>query len=78
MTGRELILYILENHLEDEVLITKDRISSLLFMTDKEAAVKFGVGLETVLMWHKLGMLEGTTAGKTLLILGNSKDPRKE
>lgn len=78
MTGRELIIYILENNLEDEVLITKDRISSLLFMTDKEAAVKFGVGVETVQLWHKLGMLESTHAGETLLILGNSKNPRKE
>lgn len=46
MTGKELILYILENDLENEDVI-KDGVFIWL-MDEKEAAVKFDVGVATI------------------------------
>lgn len=76
MTGRELILYILENNLENEVVI-KDGIFIWL-MSEDEAAVKFGVGVETVKAWYVCGMLSGTKIGDHLYFLRNVSDPRKK
>ena len=56
MTGRDLIIYILENHLEDEELFKDGKIPGLL--TYEEAAVKFAVGKETIIAWVKLGYLK--------------------
>ena len=56
MTGRDLIIYILENHLEDEELFKDGKIPGLL--TYEEAAVKFGVGVETIKLWLVLGYLK--------------------
>lgn len=76
MTGKELIMYILQNDLENEVVI-KDGIFVWL-MSDKEAAVKFDVGVETVRAWYVTGMLSGTKIGDTLYFLRNATDPRKD
>ena len=48
MTGRELVLYILANNLEDD---------TVSFMT-MSAAVKFHVGIETIRAWVSLGQLD--------------------
>lgn len=50
MTGREFILYILTNHLEDEQLFDESG-KFICFMTEQEAAVKFGVGTSTIRTW---------------------------
>ena len=76
MTGRELMLYILENGLEDEIVI-KDGIFVWL-MSEEEAAVKFNVGVETVKAWYVCGMLSGTKIGDRLYFLRNVSDPRKK
>ena len=76
MTGRDLMLYILENHLEDEIVI-KDGIFIWL-MTEEEAAVKFNTGVETVRAWYVCGMLDGTKIGDHLYFLRNASDPRKD
>ena len=57
MTGRELIIYILKNGLEDEPVI-KDGVL-LGFMTSVEAAEKFNVGTATINVWLNRGILEG-------------------
>lgn len=75
MTGKELILYILENDLENEVII-KDGVFIWL-MDEKEAAVKFDVGVATVRAWYACGQLDGTKIGDHLYFLRNAKDPRK-
>ena len=59
MTGRDLIIYILENHLEDEELFKDGKLPGL--MTYEEAAVKFAVGKETIIAWVKLGYLKAVT-----------------
>ena len=76
MTGRELIVYILQNNLEDEVVI-KDGIFIWL-MNEEEAAVKFGVGIAQVKAWYMCGMLSGTKIGDHLYFLRNVADPRKD
>lgn len=59
MTGRDLIIYILQNHLEDEEVFKDGKFIG--FLTPKEAAVKFGVSDATIHAWMSLGMLEGAT-----------------
>lgn len=66
MTGRELIIYILENNLEDEVIL-KDGVI-LGMMVEEEAAVKYGVGPATIKAWYEQGILSGLKVGKTIFI----------
>ena len=76
MTGKELILYILQNDLENEVII-KDG-TFVWLMNEEEAAVKFGVGVATIKSWYIYGMLRGTKIGEHLYFLRNTTDPRKD
>ena len=76
MTGKELILYILQNNLVNEIVI-KDGIFVWL-MNEEEAAVKFGVGVATIKAWYIYGMLSGTKIGDHLYFLRNTSDPRKK
>lgn len=76
MTGKEVIMYILQNDLENEVVI-KDGIF-VGFMSEEEAAVKFGVGVATIRVWNLCGMLNGIKIGDRLYFLRNSNDPRKD
>lgn len=76
MTGRDLILYILENHLEDEVVIENGVFVWL--MSEEEAAVKFGVGVAQIRAWYMCKMLSGTKIGDRLYFLRSTADPRKD
>ena len=76
MTGKELILYILQNNLENEVVI-KDGVFVWL-MNEEEAAAKFGVGVATIKAWYIYGMLSGTKIGDHLYFWRNANDPRRE
>ena len=73
MTGRELIMYILENGLENEDVFKGGRPAG--FMTLQEAAVKFGVGASTVNAWISLDKLDYVSIGGMLYIPGNAKSP---
>lgn len=74
MTGKELILYILQNNLEDTVVFGDDFFAS--FMTVKEAAVKFEVGEATVRAWYHYNRLPGFKFGNTLYFCKDAVDPR--
>lgn len=74
MTGRELILYILKNHLEDEPIYKDGKL--LGYMTEVEAAEKFGVGLSTIKVWVNQELLQGILIGATIYIPENSKNPK--
>ena len=74
MTGKELILYILHNNLEDTVVLQNGVFIG--FMTEEEAAVKFGVGLATIQAWYQCKMLPGTKIGDSLYFLKDVADPR--
>lgn len=71
MLGRDLIIYILQNNLEDSPVFEDGKI--LGFLTDEEAAVKFGVGSATVKIWVELDMLDGVKIGDRLYIPANAK-----
>lgn len=55
MTGRELIIYILEHNLEDEPVFKDGKFVG--FMTLDEAAAKMHVGRATVEAWVALGSM---------------------
>ena len=50
MTGKELIVYILQNDLEDEVIFQNNRFIG--FASEEELASKFSVGVETIKWWY--------------------------
>lgn len=66
MTGRDLIVYILENHLEDEPIFKDGKIIG--FMTEEEAALAFGVGVACVQTWAKLGIIFSVQVGNKYYI----------
>lgn len=59
MTGRELIVYILQNGLEDQEVFENGKFVG--FATAEEAAVKKNVGVATIRAWMKLGIVDGVT-----------------
>jgi hypothetical protein len=75
MTGKELIMYILQNDLENEIIV-KDGIF-IGFMNEEEAAIKFGVGVATIKAWYACKMLTGTNIGNRVYFLRNVPDPRR-
>lgn len=75
MTGRDLIIYILRNNLENEEVV-KDG-TFIGFMDEKEAASKFEVGISTVRTWSDLGVIEGYRIGGTIFFFRDTSDPRK-
>lgn len=75
MTGRELIMYILANGLEDEPMYVDKE--SLKFLSVEEAAVKFGVGNATIKAWFQLGVIEGYKLGDKIYIAPTIRSPLK-
>ena len=75
MTGRDLIIYILQNNLEDEVVLENGFFVG--FMDETEAATKFEVGVWTIRTWFSIGVLNGIQVGEKLYFLKNTPDPRK-
>ena len=73
MTGRDLIVYILENHLEDEPIIKDGKFIGC--MTVAEAAEKFGVGFATVHAWVITKQLESMRVIGSLYVPANVKNP---
>lgn len=67
MTGRDLIIYILSNNLEDERVFLDEGFLNL--MTEAEAAIKFDVGLATIKTWLELGAIKGVRVGDEIYIL---------
>ena len=59
MTGRDLIIYILKNGLEDKPVFKDGKFIG--FLTAEEAAVKKQVGPATIQAWVDLGFVEGVT-----------------
>lgn len=74
MTGKELILYILQNNLENTVVLEDGFFVG--FMNEEEAALKFGVGAATIRAWYSCKMLKGTKIGDSLYFRKDIADPR--
>lgn len=66
MTGRELILYILANGLEDEPVFSDGKFIG--FVTISEAASELGVGVATVSVWISQKRLNGVIVGENIYI----------
>lgn len=66
MTGRDMIMYILQNNLENEPVFQDGRFIGMLSVG--EFARKHNVGIATVYTWDELGWLDSVTIGDTLLI----------
>lgn len=75
MTGRQLIIYILTNNLEDKELFKDGKF--LDFLTVDEVAVKFKVGRAVIKTWNDLGLLEGFEIGDSIFFPKDVADPRK-
>ena len=56
MTGRELIMYILENHLEDEPVFQNGTFVG--YVSDVTFAEMLGVGVATVRAWIMMGRIK--------------------
>ena len=76
MTGRELILYILANGLEDEPVVKDGRL--LGYMTMLDAALQFNVGTATIISWVENGLLEGVDIDGILQVPINATHPNKQ
>lgn len=60
MTGRDLIVYILTNHLENaEIRNGKLMVSGNDFMKDEQVASILGVGMATIRVWYENDYFEG-------------------
>lgn len=75
MTGRELIIYILQNELEDEIVLGDGFI--LGFLTESEFAEKCHVGIETVRLWYRLRIIDGFDFNGALYFRKDTPDPLK-
>lgn len=73
MTGRELIVYILANGLEDEQVFSEGKLIG--YMTAMDAAIKYNVGLSTIKVWINSGLLEGIRIGDEIYIPANVTYP---
>lgn len=69
MTGRDLIVYILNNHLEDSEVSNDGRLFD--FLTIEEAAKKFNVTTTTIEVWLRLGTLSHIKLGESLYLIPN-------
>lgn len=66
MTGRDLIVYILENGLENEPVFDNGKFVG--FISVGEAGVKFGTGEASIWAYYAMDMLEGYLIGGELYI----------
>lgn len=67
MTGRDLIVYILSNNLENEPVFKDGKFIGCI--TAGEAAAKMGVGVATILTWIGQGRLEGTLINEDVVLV---------
>lgn len=66
MTGRDLIVYILTNNLEDEPVFKDGKLIG--FLTMEQAALKFEVGVATIEALIQLGKLKSIQIGESVYI----------
>ena len=66
MTGRDLVLYIMSHHLEDEPIFKDGKFIG--FINIPEAAEKFNVGVNTIYAWIANRQIDFVDIGHTYLI----------
>ena len=73
MTGRELIIFILENHLEEVSIFDGDTLPGL--MTLDEAAVKWHSGRNPLKALFEMGKISGVIIDEKIYIHKNVENP---
>ena len=73
MTGRDLIVYILANGLENEPVFKDGKFIG--FVTPGDVATKTNVGLATVYAWMHQGRLESVIVNEGIYIPIDFKSP---
>lgn len=68
MTGKDLIIYILKNDLEDERI---EYILTQTFLTKERVALRLGVGVETVKTMVELDLLPSITINGEIYIFND-------
>ena len=76
MTGKDLIIYILKNDLEDKPVYANGKL--LGFMNVHEAAAKMNVGVATIFTWLGMGKLSAIAIGSEIFIPMDAESPMKE
>ena len=66
MTGRDLIIFIMQNHLEDVQIFEDGKIPG--YVTAEEAAIKMNVGIETIKLLYQMNKIRGMKIGDNLYI----------
>lgn len=73
MTGRELIIYILENGLEDKELFSQNLTP--LFISVEKAAVRWNCGTATVKAMIEIGKVKGAKIADEYFVLASQPNP---
>lgn len=73
ITGKDLLIYILENDLLNEPIVANGR--PIGFYTEDDAAVAFGVGRATIRLWIERGDVEAVLIGDAWFIPKTEKNP---
>ena len=73
MTGRDLIIYILSNGLENEPIVKDGKLIG--FMTVEEAATKMNVGSATIVVWVLQRRLPFVSIGESIYIPMGTNSP---
>ena len=74
MTGRDLIIYILTNNLEDKPVFENGKFIG--FVTVSDVAKQTDVGLATVHAWMHQGRLDSVVVNEGIYIPGNFTSPK--
>lgn len=75
-TGRDLIVYIMENHLENVPVLNEEFFKG--FKTVGAVAEYFNVGIATVEVWYNEGILDGFKINDKVYISPKSIDRLKQ
>jgi hypothetical protein len=73
MTGRELIIYILSNGLEDKPVYDGGRFIG--YISEGEVAESLNVGVATIRAWINQGLMDCIVVGGMVYIPANFKSP---
>lgn len=76
MTGRDLIIYILSNGLENEPIYSDSTLLGLL--TIEDISRREQVGTATVYTWIKLGLLDTVTIGDVIFVPVTYSTPERK
>lgn len=81
MTGKELMLFILENNLTDVELLPDETFLVCvedMFLTKEEAACKLGIGIESLCCMYKLNLISGVVINGEIFFPKDVKLPNQK